>query len=242
MENPSEKKRFPWGWVAAGCSLIAVLAVAAVLVVMFVVLPVFRNATAQNNPVTIPLPAPLIGATPVPTQGSSSGTTINDLPFSFNQVQDPSVLTNQSLMDQMVTSLNLNNDTDFMAPKTYQGSITLDPTTSFTIGNGWCAKDATTLSQNLAKMQFQLSINGTNIDLSQYPTINFTDGQGHACAMTGIQITPSGNTSGTFKIVLTQKFLSSLSDGITTSPYPAGDVTFDFNVKFQGGLNPGNNT
>ena len=178
-----------------------------------------------------------------PTQGSSSGssTSIDNLPFKFSAVQNPTSLMNQSLMDQMVTALNLNSDSDFMAPKTYTGTATLNPTSSFTLGNG-CAKDPTTLRQNLANMQFQLSINGTNIALSKYPTINFTDAQGHACAMTGIEITPSGPLNGSYHMVLTQKFLSKLDDGITSSPYPAGDVTFDFTIQFSGGLNPGNNT
>jgi len=146
------------------------------------------------------------------------------------------------LMNQMVTTLNLNNETDFMAPKTYKGTAALDPSTSFTLGNGWCAVDATTLKQNLANMQFQLSINGTNIDLSQFPTLYFTDNSGEACAETGISITPSGPLSGSYHIIMSQKFVTSLSDGITSSPYPAGDVTFDFSIQFRTIPSSGKNT
>jgi hypothetical protein len=145
------------------------------------------------------------------------------------------------LMDQMVSSLNLNNNSDFMAPKTYKGTATLDPATSFTIGNGWCAKDSTTLNQNLANMQFQISINGTSIDLSKYPTLYFTDNQGDACAVTGISITPTSTKGGSYHFVLTQKFVNSLDDGITGSPYPAGNVTFDFTIQFATLPNSGNN-
>lgn len=123
--------------------------------------------------------------------------------------------------------------------KTYKGTATLNSSTSFTLGNGWCAKDTATLRQNLANMQFQFSINGTNIDLSQYPTLYFTDNQGNACAMTGLAITPNGNLSGSYHVILTQKFLNTLNDGITSSPYPAGDVTFDFSVQFRSTPNSG---
>ena len=148
----------------------------------------------------------------------------------------------QSLMGQMITSLNLNNDTDFMAPKSYEGTATLDPSAGFSLGNGWCAKDSTTLQQNLANMKFQLSINGNNVDLSQYPALSFTDDRGETCAETGILITSSGTLSGSYHFVLTQKFLNSLDDGITSSPYPAGDVKFDFSIQFKSSPRPGNNT
>jgi hypothetical protein len=241
MEIPTDKKHFPWLWVAAGCGVVAIgaLALATVAVIVFLALPAVRTAIANQSRALTPLTAPSIGSTAVPNSESGSGSSIGSLPFKFNSTQDPTALSNQSLMDQMVTSLNLNNDTDFLAPKTYKGTASLDPSTSFTLGNGWCAKDTATLRQNLANMQFQFSINGTNIDLSQYPTLYFTDNQGNACAMTGISITPNGNLSGSYHMVLTQRFLNSLADGITSSSYPAGDVTFDFNVQFHSTSNPG---
>ena len=241
MENPTEKKRFPWVWVVAGCGVVAigVLALAAVALIAFLAVPAFRTAIANQSPSLNPLPAPLVGSTAVPNSGSGSGTSVAGLPFKVSAIQDPTALSNQSLMDQMVSSLNLNNDTDFLAPKTYKGTATLDPSTSFTLGNGWCAKDTATLQQNLANMQFQFSINGTNIDLSQYPTLYFTDNRGYACAMTGISIAPNANLSGSYHMILTQKFLNQLDDGITSSPYPAGDVTFDFSIQFRSAPNSG---
>jgi hypothetical protein len=178
-------------------------------------------------------------ATPAPGTGNGNGTTIGNLPFKFSAVQDPTQLSSQSLMDAMVSTLNLNQDTDFMAPKSYTGSAALDSSTSFTVGNGWCAKDTATLKQNMANIQFTLSINDVPIDLSKYPTIFVNDQQGNACAMTGIDITPNGKLSGTYHVVLTQKFQKSLEDGITGSPYPAGDVKFDFQIQFQGAPLPG---
>jgi hypothetical protein len=242
MENPTEKKRFPWGWVAAGCAAAAVLALAAVAVIGLVVFPAARNVIASRSPSLNPLPTLQVGSTAVPNQGSGGGSSIGNLPFKFSAVQDPATLPNQSLMDQMTTTLNLNNDTDFMAPKTYKGTAILDLNTGFTLGNAWCAKDSTTLQQNLANMQFQLSINGTSIDLSQYPDLYLTSNQGEACALTGISITPSGNLSGSYHVVLTQKYVTSLNDGITSSLYPAGDVTFDFTIRFQNISNPGSGT
>ena len=252
MENPVEKKRFPWGWVAAGCGAIAVLAVAVIAVFMIVALPAIKKTLANQSPLINPFLTPMAGPTIAPTPkgdptvastpGFASGTTLGSLPFTFSAVQDPTTLSGQSLMDQMPASLNLNSNSDFMAHKSYTGSATLDPTTSFTIGNAWCAKDPATLQQNLAKMQFLLTINGTNVDLSHYPTLTFTDNSGNACAMTGISITPSGTLSGSYHMVLTQKYLASLDDGITGSPYPAGNVSFDFNISFQVTPSNGKNT
>jgi hypothetical protein len=248
MENPAQKKRIPWIWVAAGCGVAAIgmLFLTAVIVIAFVALPMIRARTASQIPSLKLLPTPRanLPALPntAPKTGPGNGNSNGALPFQVSAVQDPGALPQQSLMDQVITSLNLNNDTDFMAPQTYKGTATLDPSTSFTLGNGWCAKDTTTLKQNLENMQYQLSINGNPIDLSQYPTLYVTDDQDHACAMTGIAITPNGNLSESYHVILTQKFLKSLDDGITSSPYPAGDVTFDFNVQFQSGPNSGNKT
>ncbi len=241
MENPTEKKRFPWGWVAIGCGAATIILVALVVVIILAALPAIRTALANLDLSFLQTPAPLTGSTPLPNSGTGNGPGNGSLPFKFSVVQNLSAFTaDQSLFDSITTSLNLNNDTDFMAPKTYTGTATLDPTSGFTVGNAWCAADGTTLQQNLANMQFQLSINGENIDLSQYPTLYFSGNQGEACAMTGILITPDGNVSGNYHVVLTQKYLKSLDDGITSSPYPAGDVTFDFTIKFQ--VNPGSGT
>ncbi|MCL4560538.1 MAG: hypothetical protein M1281_07985 [Chloroflexi bacterium] len=240
MDSMTQKNRFPWGWVGLGCGVVFLIVVAvAVLGVIFFV-PAIRTGLGNQSPAVSPILPPGTSPTPVPNQGSGAGTTIATLPFKFSSVTDTLVLTNQSLVDQMVSTLSLNNDTDFMAPKTYKGTTTLDPTSSFTLGNGWCAKDDATLKQNLANIHYSFSINGTNIDLSKYPMIYFTDNQGDSCAITGISITPEANISGSFQMVLTQKFTSSVDDGITGTPYPAGDVTFDFTVQFSGAKpNPG---
>ncbi len=240
MENPSEKKRFPWVWLAVGCGVLVIAVIALAVIAFFAALPTLRSALANLNLNFIQTPAPLISPTQAPNANGGNGSTIGELPFKFSGVQDISALGMQSLMDQMTSTLNLNSDTDFMAPKSYKGSASLDPTAPFTIGNGWCAVDSATLQQNLANMQFTVSINGVNIDLSQYPTLYFSDDQGHACAMTGLNITPDANLHGNYHVVLTQKYLKSLSDGITASPYPAGNVTFDFSFIFQ--VTPTNGT
>ncbi len=242
MEIPTKGKKFPWVWAAVGCGVLLIAVIALAVIAFFAALPSIRNALANLNLNSFQTPAPQFSPTLAPNTNGGNGTIIGDLPFKFSAVQDMSALGTQSLMDQMSTTLNLNSDTDFMAPKTYKGSSSLDPTAPFTLGNGWCAADSATLQQNLASMQFQLSINGQNIDLGQYPTLYFSDNQGHACAMTGVLITPNGNMRGNFHIVLTQKYLKSLSDGITASPYPSGDVTFDFSFKFQAAPSNGTQT
>ncbi len=245
MEIPTGNKRFPWGWVAAGCGLITIIAIALVVVAFFSALPAIQSTLANLGLAVSQTPIPLVSPTQVPNSGggNGNGSTIGNLPFKFSAIQDLTLLSAQSLMGEMTSSLHLNSDTDFMAPKTYNGTATLDPTAPFIVDNGWCAADQSTLQQNLANMQFMLTINGTAIDLSQYPAVYFSDDQGHACAMTGLLITPDGSKlDGSYHIVLTQRYLKSLDDGITSEPYPAGDVTFDFSFRFQAAPSNGTQT
>ncbi|MDD5371063.1 MAG: hypothetical protein PHQ40_18435 [Anaerolineaceae bacterium] len=228
------KKTFPWGWVAVGCS-VAILGVIALGVVGFFALrsiPGIRDSITNNVPLLNPSNQPSGGSTTVPKLNLPGGTSVGSLPFTIQSLNDPSVLGGQSLMEQMVTALKLNSDTDFQAPKTYKGSASLDPSSGFTLGNGWCAKDDATLKSNLAHIQYQFSIDNTNIDLNKYPMVYFTDNQGHSCAATGITITPTAAVHGSYQMKLDQKFLTSLDDGITSSPYPAGDISFDFSIEF----------
>jgi hypothetical protein len=242
MEQPVQKKPFPWGWAALGCGVVVLAALVVVFGVLVItrVLPSMRTAISNGTPLINPVNPPILNTPASPS--SNPGTQApGDLPFTISAVNDPTTLGTQSLMDAMSSSLNLNNDTDFMAPKKYTGKASLDPNSSFTVGNGWCAKDTATLKDNLSKMQYTFSINGKEIDLSKYPTIFFTDNQGHSCAITGISITPNANISGSYEMVLTQKYLKSLDDGLTSSSYPAGDVTFDFTIDFKGSSGPGIN-
>ncbi len=242
MEIPTGNKKFPWVWVGVGCGAIMIVIIVLVVLAFFAALPTIRSTLANLSPNFSQTPAPLVVPSLVPNPGGGNGSSVGSLPFKLSAVQDMASLGSQSLMDQMSTTLNLNSDSDFMAPKTYNGTATLDPTSGFTVGNGWCAADSATLQSNLANMQFLLSINGNSIDLSKYPNVYFSDDQGHACAMTGLLITPDGNLDGSYHIVLTQKYLKSLDDGITPSPYPAGDVTFDFSFRFQAAPSNGTQT
>ncbi len=243
MEQPEQNKRFPWGWAAVGCGVLvfgalAVIVAALVLIGLF---PAIRTTISSAIPNRVPLISPInppsLSTPAVPSTGPGTQAPGN-LPFTINSINDPTALGGQSLMDVMSSTLNLNTDTDFQAPKKYTGTASLDPNTPFTIGNGWCAKDDATLKDNLSKMQYTFSINGQEIDLSKYPTISFTDNQGHSCALTGVSITPNSNISGSYEMKLTQKYLKPLDDGITSSPYPAGDVSFDFKIDFNANGTP----
>ena len=254
MEQPGQKKPFPWKWTAVGCAVVilAVLIVVFSALVITRVLPSLRVSLNNSAPLTspnlpsvpnlpnIPINPPSL-STPLAPNNQPSAPAPGNLPFTISALNDPTALGNQSLMDAMTTALNLNTDTDFQAPKSYTGSVSLDPSSSFTLGNGWCAKDDATLKDNLAKMKYTFSINGQAIDLSKYPMIYFNDNQGHSCALTGISITPNANISGSYKMKLTQTYLKQMDDGITATPYPAGDVSFDFSVEFKGTPSPGIN-
>jgi hypothetical protein len=220
-QNSPAKKKQRWGWIAYGCGL----AILAVLVLVVGAMDLAKWI-------------PRIGHV---TVNSTSSTTISSLPFTFTSVSSADSLNPPSLFDGMSQALNLNNDTDFQAPKQYTGAIGLNKGVGFSLGNGWCAKDQATLKNNLANISYSFSINGTAIDLNKYPTLFFTDNRGEACAVSGLNITPNANAQGSYQIKVTQHFAKTLEDGISAAPYPAGDVTFDFTLRFQLPSAPGLN-
>jgi hypothetical protein len=249
---PPAKKGLSWGWVAFGCAFIVlVIAVCGVLAALVVRLaPSLQGRTLQVNPPAIAPLNPGNGITPtLPANGNknnngnsgngNNGGQSTSLPFTFEAVQSADSLNLPTLFGAMTDQLGLNNDTDFHAPKSYSGAITMDPSSPFGLGNGWCAKDAATLKSNMAGMNYAFSINGQEIDLSKYPTITFTDDRGDACEMTGVVITPSGDMRGNYEFKITQHFAQQIEDGISTDPYPAGDVILDFSVRFQSSGEPG---
>jgi hypothetical protein len=218
---PHRKKAFPWGWAAYGCGVF-VLAVVALA---------FGAASLIKW-------GPAIGKISL---SPAAGSTLTTGPFTISSVTSPDALAGPTLFSGMSSALNLNNDTDFQAPKKYTGTLGMDTGTEFSLGNGWCAKDSATLKDNLANIQYSFSIDGKSVDLSRYPTLFFTDDRGESCAVSGVNITPQQNLLGDHRFQITQHFSKALEDGIGAAPYPAGDVTFDFTIRFQAPTGPGLN-
>jgi hypothetical protein len=216
-----QQKAFPWGWAAFGCGVLILGALALAIGVA-----------------TLVKWGPAIGRI---TSAPVAGSTLDTGPFTLTSVDNTSTLAGPTLFSGMSTSLNLNNDTDFQAPKRYTGTLGVQTGTDFSLGNGWCAKDSATLKDNLANIQYSLIIDGKQVDLSRYPTLYFTDNRGEACAVSGINITPQQNIQGDHRFQITQHFAKTLDDGISAAPYPAGDVTFDFTIRFQLPTGPGLN-
>jgi hypothetical protein len=248
--RPLAKKGFPWGWVAFGCAFIALVIAACgvVAVLAFRFAPSLQGRTLRVTPPAIVPLNPGNGVVPtLPANRNNNGNNgsgngggqSTSLPFTFEAVQNADSLNLPTVFGAMTDELGLNSDTDFQAPKSYSGAITMDPSSAFGLGNGWCAKDEATLKSNMADMSYSFSINGQEIDLNQYPTVTFTDDRGDACEMTGVIITPSGDMRGNYEFKITQHFAKKIEDGIATEPYPAGDVTLDFSVRFQSSGEPG---
>lgn len=54
------------------------------------------------------------------------------------------------------------------------------------IGPAWCAPDAARLAQDLPQLRFDLTVNGTRVDLSPYPVVQERLPDGRECAFVGV--------------------------------------------------------
>jgi C-terminal processing protease CtpA/Prc len=91
---------------------------------------------------------------------------------------------------------------------------------------GWCAKDQTTLTDNLNKMKISFTLNGQMVPISSFQT---QDGpsQGQMCHEVVAAVTDW--KSGENHAVTTLTFTAPVNDG--TADYPTGDQVYDYLVK-----------
>lgn len=54
------------------------------------------------------------------------------------------------------------------------------------IGPGWCARDEQTLKEDLARIQFDLTVNGERVPLEQYPMVRLVRRDRRVCAWVGV--------------------------------------------------------
>jgi hypothetical protein len=54
------------------------------------------------------------------------------------------------------------------------------------LGPAWCADDAATLTRDLPRLRFSLTVNGADVDLTKYPIVRRTLEDGRHCAFVGV--------------------------------------------------------
>jgi len=90
---------------------------------------------------------------------------------------------------------------------------------------GWCAKDQATLDDNLAKISLAFTLNGQDVPLDQFLSLNY-DNNGQKCTAYIAGVTDWAG--GEHHAVTTATFTKPLNDG--TYDYKAGTQTFDYAV------------
>jgi C-terminal processing protease CtpA/Prc len=108
-------------------------------------------------------------------------------------------------------------------PNTY--TISLTPSEKVLWIWGWCAKDKTTTDQNYSQMDFQFSLNGTDIPLDHFGALEGTSGSMY-CRYYGSQLSSWPEGEHHLKLLLT--FKSEISDG--SGKYPGGVMEYDYTV------------
>src|SRR5512146_3294315 len=95
MQNPAEKKRFAWGWVALGCGGLAVIALVAAVVIIFKTVPAVQSALANLDQAFSQAPTSPSSPTALPDTGPGPDSSAGSLPFKFSPMQGLSMAASQ---------------------------------------------------------------------------------------------------------------------------------------------------
>jgi len=117
------------------------------------------------------------------------------------------------------------NDDYLYVNKTFMYTIALDKSQDLLWAWGWCAKDAATLKDNLAKMDIKFSLDGQPVALDQFLKLDYPN-SGQQCTAYIAGLTDW--TGGEHHLVTTATFKSKLNDG--TYDFNPGTQTFSYAV------------
>jgi C-terminal processing protease CtpA/Prc len=91
---------------------------------------------------------------------------------------------------------------------------------------GWCASDAETLQDNFQKIELLFNLNGQDVSLDQFASLDYDPDENLSCRAYFVQVTDF--SGGEHSLVTTVTFTGPVNDGETT--YPAGKQVFDYTV------------
>jgi C-terminal processing protease CtpA/Prc len=109
---------------------------------------------------------------------------------------------------------------------TFPYTISLNKSQPLLWAWGWCAKDEATLTENFSKIKLLFSMNGAEVGLDQFASMDYPSDDGQACRAYFAQVTDW--SGGENHLVTTLTFTGPINDG--TFSFPAGQQIFDYAV------------
>lgn len=118
------------------------------------------------------------------------------------------------------------SDADYAKPGTLTYTVTITDDLPVYFTYGWCAKDDTTLQNNLQHITVKLYFNDTELGKDVIQNLTYKTADNMSCADYGVLT--SEWTDGQYKLKAVATFDQRINDGI--SDYSAGDYIFDYNI------------
>jgi hypothetical protein len=117
----------------------------------------------------------------------------------------------------------------YLAPGTLTFTVPIPSTETVYLNYGWCAKDKTTLQQNLQHIQLSFYFNDQQIPASYITSLNTQTSNKLECSNTGMLL--SGWPAGVYRFRIVATFGEAINDG--SADYKAGDYISEYNVTAQ---------
>jgi len=146
-------------------------------------------------------------------------------PTLMTQDQTQTALSSAKQLEEKARE-NYTNDDYLKVPNDFTFTITLSKSEKLLWAWGWCAKDQTTLDDNLSKMSVAFTLNGKDVPLDQFLKLDYDSSDGQKCTAYIIGLT--NWTGGEHHLVTSLTFKQPLNDG--NYDFPVGVQAFYYNV------------
>jgi len=158
-------------------------------------------------------------------QPLGAGITPSAPPTLLSQAQTEAALSSAYLLEQKARE-EYSTEELLGMDKTFPYTISLSRSETLLWAWGWCAKEQTTLDDNLGKLDVTYSLNGEDVPVNQFMRLDYDSSDGQKC--TAYVLGLKDWRGGENKVITTVNFTAPLSDG--SYEFPAGYQVFEYSV------------